>query len=539
MKKKSAETLLPKLASPDVPSPSTNEAHFRLLVENIGDVLWFKELAPARFSYVSPAFERVWGISQTELLTSPQLWDEGIHPEDREAVREKLDQWLAGDTADYEAHYRVLGRDGQVRWLADRSIVLDWRDNQPHLIGGIARDVTEKEAADAVRRRLAAVVESSDDSIITMTLDGVIETWNEGAEHVFGYSATEVVGRTMSFLRPPEAEDDEAVFKRLIQRGQRIDHYETRRRHRDGRILDISLTISPLIDAAGHLYGYSKISRDITERKQAEQTIIRLNAELEQRVEERTAELRGQIAARRLLEEELLRISEREQRRIGQDLHDDLGQQLAGAWMMADVLARRLATNSAEEYEAARRLCDLIGRSLNHTRALARGLHPVAPEQGGFVAALRDLGSRSQELFGIRCEVQAEKNLMIEDQTVTMHLYRIAQEALSNAVRHGNARRVRIRLSRSRGQAVLRITDDGAGLQPAAASSTGMGTRIMRHRAEMIGGTLSIGNATKMGACVICLFPLPSNDTPQSPNPHHAPTQKRLPRQKKPGPSRR
>lgn len=524
-----------------VPSPSSNEEHFRLLVENIGDVLWFKDLDAARFSYVSPAFEQVWGISQAELLASPNLWDEGIHPEDRGTVRHKLQQWLTGATAHYEAHYRVLSRDGQVRWLADRAIVLDRRNGQPRLIGGIARDVTEKEAAEAVRRRLAAVVESSDDSIITMTLDGVIETWNEGAERVFGYTAAEVVGRTMGFLRPPEAEDDEAVFKRLIQRGQRIDHYETRRLHRDGRILDISLTISPLIDAAGHMYGYSKISRDITERKQAEQTIIRLNAELEQRVEERTAELRGQIAARRQLEEEILRISEREQRRIGQDLHDDLGQQLAGAWMMADVLTRRLAATGAEEHDAARRLCDLIGHSLNHTRALARGLHPVAPEQGGFIAALRDLGTRSQDLFGIRCEVQAEKNLLIEDQTVTMHLYRIAQEALSNAVRHGNAQRVRIRLSRSNGQAVLRITDDGSGLQNAGTSTSGMGTRIMRHRAEMIGGTLRVANAPKRGACVTCLFPLPSLPAvqPPTPTPSHATSQQRRPRQKKPGSSSR
>jgi PAS domain S-box-containing protein len=539
MKKPSPGTPPPRRARPTMPPPSPNEEPLRLLVENIGDVLWFKQLDPPRFTYVSPAFERVWGLSQNDLLASPHHWDEGIHPDDREAVREQFHQWLAGTTDEYQVHYRVRNQDGQIRWLADRAIVLDWHLERPRLIGGIARDITDKEAAEAVSKRLAAVVESSDDSIIIMSLEGVIETWNQGAERIFGYTAEQTVGRTMSFLRPPEAEDDEAVFKRLIQRGQRIDHYETRRRHKDGRILDISLTISPLIDAAGSITGFSKISRDITERKQAEQTIIRLNAELEQRVEERTTELRTQIAVRRQLEEEILRISEREQRRIGQDLHDDLGQQLAGAWMMADVISRRLAAQGAAEHDAAHRLCELIGRSLNHTRALARGLHPVAPEQGGFVAALQDLALRSQDLFSIRCEVEAEKDLLIEDQTVTMHLYRIAQEALSNAVRHGCAQQVRIRLSRSADQAILRISDDGTGLQKKASSPTGMGTRIMQHRAEIINGSLRISNAPKKGACVTCIFPLPLIDPAPPPLEPHATSQQPPSPTKKARPSRR
>ena len=388
------------------------------------------------------------------------------------------------------------------------------------------------EAAEALRRRLAAVVESSDDSIIIMNLDGTIETWNAGAERIFGYSAEEAVGRTMAFLRPPEAEDDEAVFKRLIHQGKRIDHYETRRRHKDGRTIDVSLSISPLIDASGQLTGYSKISRDITEKKQSEQTILRLNAELEQRVEERTAELREEIAARRQLEEELLRISEREQRRIGQDLHDDLGQQLAGAWMMADVLARHLEVEQSALHDSARKLCDLLGRSLNHTRALARGLHPVAPEQGGFVAALKDLAARTEDLLGISCEVQAQNGLLIEDQNVTLHLYRIAQEALSNAVRHGGARHTHIRIARRGGGAVMRIKDDGTGLGQTSAATSGMGLRIMRHRAEMIGGSLRVENAPKNGVCVTCLFPFTSIEPPPSPT-HEASSSKRAPRHQK------
>lgn len=506
----SKPTRKPKKENPPEVVTDSHDEHFRLLVENIGDVLWFKEVDPPRFSYVSPAFERIWGVSLAELREHPQLWEESIYPEDQKAVRAALKRWFSGKTQDYEVHYRVQGRDGKVRWLADRGIVISRKNGRPHQIGGIARDITEREVAEAMNRRLAAVVETTDDSVIIMNLDGRIETWNAGAERIFGYTQEETVGRSMGFLRPPQADDDEAVFKRMIKRGLRLDHYETKRLHKNGNIFDVSLTISPIFDATGRLTGYSKISRDITERKQAEQTILRLNAELEQRVEERTSELRGQIAARRQLEEEILRISEREQRRIGQDLHDDLGQQLAGAWMMADVLARTLASRGAPEQEPARKLCTLLGSSLNHTRSLARGLLPVAPEQGGLGAALKNLAERSADLFGIACEFEAREEIRFEDQPSAIHLYRIAQEAINNSVRHGRAQNVKVRLSKRRNKAVLSVTDDGLGIKEPDAKHEGMGLRIMRYRSEMISGTLEIKKAAKRGTCVTCVFPLPA-----------------------------
>ncbi|MDI1311819.1 PAS domain S-box protein [Prosthecobacter sp.] len=600
-----------------------DEARFRLLVENIGDVLWFKELDPARFTYVSPAFERIWGHGVAALQKKPRLWEDGIHPEDRKAVREALRQWFSGEKADYEAHYRVIGKNGEVRWLADRGIILGRKNGKPYQIGGIARDITEREAAEATRKRLAAVVENSDDAIITLDLGGVIQTWNAGAERIFQYSAAEAVGRPVSILRPPEAADDEAFFRRCIRRGKRIEHYETQRVRKDGRVIDISLSISPLMDAAGHLAGFSKISRDITqqnvgrrifdrlleaapdgfvildaqglvwlanaraeslfgiprkamigtgfelllplqerhrfgklradflalpvhaerfrgmelaglrkdggefpmeislsqvetpegtliiiditditERKTAEQTIRLLNAELEQRVQQRTAELMEQIVARRQLEAEILEISEREQRRIGQDLHDDLGQQLAGAWMMAEVLQRTLEAEKSPRHAEVKKIGGLLQKALAHTRGLARGLHPVAPEQGGFARALENLAAQSSELFGVRCRFEGREAVQIESEPAMMHLYRIAQEAVSNAVKHGRAATIRIRLTKS----TLTITDDGGGLQ-SPAKTEGMGLRIMRYRAEMTGGTLKVESGRRKGVVVTCQFP--------------------------------
>lgn len=608
------------------PTPP-DEARFRLLVENIGDVLWFKELDPPRYSYVSPAFERIWGRSVAQLQYKPELWEDAIHPEDRPAVHEALRQWFSGEKADYEAHYRVISAKGEVRWLADRGIILGRQNGKPYQIGGVARDITEQQAADANRKRLAAVVESSDDAIITLDLDGNIQTWNAGAERIFQYTASEMIGRPVSKLRPPEAEDDETVFRRYIRRGKRIEHYETHRQRKDGSIIDISLSISPLVDAAGRIIGFSKISRDITqrnvdrrmfdrlleaapdgfvildaqglvrlvnaravslfglrskamigrefekllplrerdrfsqlrgvflaqpehaerfrnmelaglrkdgsefpmeislsrvetpdgvliiiditditERKTAEQTIRQLNADLEERVQQRTAELMEQIVARRQLEEEILQISEREQRRIGQDLHDDLGQQLAGAWMMADVLQRTLMAEKSPQSTVAKKINELLQKALSHTRSLARGLHPVSPEQGGFTRALENLAAQSSELFGVKCRFECRETMPIQTETLMMHLYRITQEAVSNAVKHGKAKNIRIRLT----YAALTITDDGAGLQ-AKLKGDGMGLRIMRYRAEMCRGTLSVRNGRSKGVVVSCKFPPPTS----------------------------
>jgi hypothetical protein len=618
--------------------PLPDEARFRLLVENIGDVLWFKELNPARFTYVSPAFERIWGRGMTELQRKPGLWEEGIHPDDRPKVSQALRAWFSGEKPDYEVHYRVIGKKGEVRWLADRGIILGRKNGKPYQIGGIARDITEREAADASRKRLAAVVENSDDAIITLDLDGVIQTWNAGAERIFQYTAKEAVGRNVGFLRPLEAADDEAVFRRHIRQGKRIDHYETHRVRKDGRVIDISVSISPLNDSAGRITGFSKISRDITERnvdrrmfhqllesapdgfvilnaqglvrmanartevlfglprkkiigapfeallpsedrhrftacrreflrqpgrsekfrgmhlnglrhrggpfpmeislsqvetpegpiiiiditniterKEAEQTIRELNTELEQRVQERTAALTEQIAARLRLEEELLHISEREQRRIGQDLHDDLGQQLAGAWMMADVLQRTLEADQSPRHAEAKKIGGLLQKALAHTRGLARGLHPVAPEQGGFAKALETLAAQSGELFRVKCVFECEEAPPIDDEAISTHLYRIAQEAVSNAVKHGAAKKVRIQLTR----AGLTISDDGSGLHEPL-QSEGMGMRIMRYRAEMAGGSLTVRNGRRKGVIVSCQFQPTTHHAEEKPAKRHA-----------------
>jgi PAS domain S-box-containing protein len=174
------------------------------------------------------------------------------------------------------------------------------RDAFRQLLGVVLvfHDVTEARKAEFAQRRLAAIVESSDDAIVSKNLDGYITSWNKGAERIFGYSATEAVGKHVTLVIPPELHDEEPKILARLRQGERIDHYETVRLTKDGRRLHIALTISPLRDAEGHIVGASKIARDITAQKAAEKAIHEVQAQLqayavslEQRVADRTSKL--------------------------------------------------------------------------------------------------------------------------------------------------------------------------------------------------------------------------------------------------------
>lgn len=233
--------------------------------------------------------------------------------------------------------------------------------------------------------------------------------------------------------------------------------------------------------------------------------VRRARAQLENERRLATAE-----AHRKRLEKEILEISEREQQRIGQDLHDDLGQQLAGIWCLSRVLESSLITQKSPEAKNATEITGLLKNALALTRALARGLHPVALDTGGLSAALVELAQRTSDLFRVRCRSHCQE-LEVAN-TVATHLYRIAQEAVTNAVKHGQAKEIEIELSANPHQILLSIRDYGTGLpEDLDPARPGMGLRIMNYRAGMIGGILKIdGCLTGGGTLVTCTLPQPA-----------------------------
>lgn len=255
----------------------------------------------------------------------------------------------------------------------------------------------------------------------------------------------------------------------------------------------------------------------VAEQQRAQQELRQAHAQLEQRVAQRTQELRAlndslqqEVAGRKRLEREILSISEREQQRIGQDLHDGLCQQLTGIALMGRALAQRLAAVSPTAAKEVGQLADLVNQAILKTRDLVRGLYPATLSDGDLNTALHELASSTELLTSTACRVSVHTPLMIRDHDIALHLYRIAQEALQNAIKHGKAKQVHIELrgQPDAGGLTLVVRDNGVGLQEAPdrrqGARHGMGLSIMRHRASLIGASLEIQRNPTEGTAVVC-----------------------------------
>jgi PAS domain S-box-containing protein len=337
------------------------------------------------------------------------------------------------------------------------------------------RDLAHQRRAEDAVRRLAAIVESSDDAVLSKTLDGEIVSWNAGAERIYGYRAEEILHRPVTTLCPPEHAGEVRANLDLVRRGVPLKHFETTRIRKDGRRIHLSLSISPIKDAAGRVIGASAIARDITERKQ--------------------------------LQREVLEIAAAEQRRIGQDLHDGIGQELTGLAMLAQRLAALLAEKAQAEANAAASIVTRLEHALSHVRALSKGLLPVEVDAEGLMVALRELADRTSELNGITCTFRCRAPVAILDNQTATHLYRMSQEALTNAIKHGRARHVLISLEADGALATLTVRDDGVGFPKSRMETAGSGLRIMRYRAELIGATLTLESVAPQGTLVTCTLP--------------------------------
>lgn len=210
------------------------------------------------------------------------------------------------------------------------------------------------------------------------------------------------------------------------------------------------------------------------------------------------------VTDRRQFEREILDVSQRAQLRIGQDLHDGLGQHLTGITFLSKALENKLTARGLPEAAEAAEIVRLVIQALAQTRNLARSLLPVELESGGLLPALKELASAMRSLYQLSCVVECDPHVCIQDDHLTNHLFRLAQEAVNNAVKHGQAHHIVIKLTRQKGDTVLSIIDDGTGFDPEQEKRSGLGMRIMRYRAQKIGARLEIHPAPTGGTQVVC-----------------------------------
>lgn len=421
------------------------------------------------------------------------------HPEDLPETQAHARALLAGEIPHFSLDKRYIRKDTTVIWCRTTVALLRDATGEAQQFIGIIEDITEhKEAEQAlrdvrsqrekIRSYMAAIVESSDDAIISKTLDGIIVTWNRGAERMFGYTAQEVVGKSITLLIPPNQANEEPAILQKLRRGERIDHYETVRVRKDGTLLDVSLTVSPVKDASGTIIGASKIARDITERKRAD------NA------------LRKEIAIRERAEA-ALREADRRKDEFLATLAHELRNPLAPIRQAALIAKAPTATEAQKRWSS-----DVISRQVQYMSLLIDDLLDISRITRGTlelrteIVELAEVVRAAVEAAGpiidakrhmLSLELPSEPVHFVAD---PLRMSQVLSNLLTNAAKYTNPEgQLRLCASSAADAITISVLDNGIGLSAEATTSVfSMFSQVTSSRHHSEGG-LGIGLALAKG----------------------------------------
>ena len=325
--------------------------------------------------------------------------------------------------------------------------------------------------------RLLAILNNSEGAIITMNDKGCIQTFNKTAETMFGYNKHEVLGKNVNILMPSlHREKHDGYLKNYLETGEMKIIRKSREEYgmkKDGTVFSIDLSISEVRWNNNRIF--SAIIMDISDRKK--------------------------------LERRILEAAEEERRRIGRELHDGLGQMLTGIRMVAENLAKKLKANAVPGSDKVEEISHMAREADEYTRKLTHGMIDIYIENKGISTILKEYCNRAENIFGINCDYFENGNIELKNQTFALNLYRIVQESVNNAVKHGQAKNIKVRFANSGIYSALTIDDDGKGFDPDQLEGEGMGIQVMKYRTGILGGMLEIKRTEEEWTRVRCIIP--------------------------------
>jgi len=484
-----------------------SEERFRTLADNISQFAWMADAKGWIFWY-----NQRWFDYTGTTLEQMQGWGwKAVHHPDH--LHHVIGTWqTALETGEaWEDTFPLRSRDGLYRWFLSRAVPI--RDAEGNLLRwfGTNTDITELREAEKAQAHLAAIVTSSDDAIISKDLNGTITSWNRGAERLFGYSEREAIGRSIMILIPPEHLQEEPKILAAIKNGESLEHYETVRCRKDGTLVDISLTISPIKDDEGRIIGASKVARDITTRKRQEDELRRWNDQLEMRVQERTGELLATQQRLMTMTSQLSLTEQQERRKLARELHDHLAQTLIVGKIKTGLLNKHVMSDP-EGMTLLEDLDGLFQQALTYTRTLIAELSPPSLQDAGLPAALKWLSERFQK-DGLRVDVRTDRDSVPLPEEQAVVVFQAVRELLFNVLKHAGIDQATVTVTVVNEDLLrLVVTDYGKGCTPEALQRSfepgHLGLISVRERFHAMRGRVEVVSRLGKGTTVTLELPL-------------------------------
>ncbi|GGX10113.1 hypothetical protein GCM10007242_15150 [Pigmentiphaga litoralis] len=488
----------------------SSEQQFRSLIGNLPGIA-YRSLATASYPmvFISESVERLTGYAAADFLSTPPRVRFGdlIHPDDVAHVDADVRRAVA-DGQPFQVEYRLRHRNGEWRWMWENgSAVPDDIPGAPRRLDGVILDVTARKAADFDVHRFRAIVASSEDAIMSKDLSGIITTWNRGAQLLFGFTADEVIGQSMQILFPPDRLDEEPLILARIARGERVHHFETVRRHKNGHLIDVSATISPILDDRNRIIGASKISRDISERKRMEAALRDAKEQAELAAAARTAFLAN----------------------MSHEIRTPMNAVLG----FTDVLLQgRLDAEQRRHLDTVRNSARSLLRLLNEildTAKLDRGLVDLESNEFNLLSLIDELSSTmgaSARDKGLSLHIRYDDSLPGVFLGDELRVRQVLTNLLGNAIKFTARGSVTLSVQAAGDMLHFQVKDTGIGIpahrldaifdpftQADASMSrrfggTGLGTTISKQLVELMGGRISVDSTVDIGSTFHVWLPL-------------------------------